>query len=147
MACDYGIALEALFIKAEVGGPVGDEGADLGEGARVEQEVQPLAGRELPPLVLCFDAPVAPALLRGGASGSEGGSSVRGGGVGGRGIGSYGASAPVIGGVGSRGRLCRRGNPSLPPRCGQVDLRRAAVGPGATIASGQSPNEGLWEEA
>ena len=52
-----------LLGQAEVGGAVGDEAVELDEAARIEQQVEPLAGGELALLVLLGDAVGAAALL------------------------------------------------------------------------------------
>jgi hypothetical protein len=47
---------EMLVIEPELGGAVDDERVQLLEGARVEQQVEPLPRRQLPPGVLALDA-------------------------------------------------------------------------------------------
>ena len=50
------VAERLLGRHAEVGGAVGDEAVEFGEGAGIEQQVEPLAGGELALLVLLGDA-------------------------------------------------------------------------------------------
>ena len=52
-----------LLVEPEVGAAVGDEAVELDEAARIEQQVEPLAGGELALLVLLGEALGAAALL------------------------------------------------------------------------------------
>ena len=62
-AGDDAVAGHDLLFEAEVGRAMGDEAVELDEAALVEQEVEPLAGGELPLLVLLGHPRGAPALL------------------------------------------------------------------------------------
>ena len=55
VAGDDAVAEEVLPVEAELGRAMGDEGVELDERARVEQQVEPLARRQLAPGVLPFD--------------------------------------------------------------------------------------------
>ena len=55
------VAEEVLPVEAELGRPMGDERVELDERARVEQQVEPFAGRELAPGVLALDPDRSPA--------------------------------------------------------------------------------------
>ena len=61
MARDHAVARDPLILHAEVGAAVLDEHIGLLEGARVEEQLQALARRELAALVLGGDAPPAAA--------------------------------------------------------------------------------------
>ena len=63
VAGDDAVAGIDLLVQPEVGGAMGDEAIELDEAARIEQQVQPLAGGELALLVLRGDAGGAPALF------------------------------------------------------------------------------------
>ena len=54
-----------LLGQAKIGGPVRHEPVELDEAAIIEQQIEPLAGRELPLLVLLRHPRRAPALLGG----------------------------------------------------------------------------------
>ena len=60
VAGDDAVAEDALLVEAEVGRAVGHERVELDERARVEQQLEPLARRQLAPRVLLLD----PRLLR-----------------------------------------------------------------------------------
>ena len=64
VAGDDAVAVVLLVLEAEVRGAVDDEPVELDEGALVEQEVEPLARRQLALGVLRLDALLAAALLR-----------------------------------------------------------------------------------
>ena len=57
VACDDGVAQDPLLGQAELRGPVRDEGVQLFEGARVQEQVDALPGGQLPLCVLLLDAP------------------------------------------------------------------------------------------
>jgi hypothetical protein len=63
VARDHAIARIDLIRQAEGGRAVGDEPVELDEAALVEQEIEPLAGGELPLPVLLGDARRAAAQL------------------------------------------------------------------------------------
>jgi hypothetical protein len=63
VAGDHAVAGVALVRQAEVGGAVGDEAIELDEATLVQQEVEALAGRELPLFMLLRDPRGAAALL------------------------------------------------------------------------------------
>jgi hypothetical protein len=60
---DHPIAVELLGFQTKVGGAVYNEAIQLDEGAFVQEQIEPLARRELPFLVLCLEARFAAALL------------------------------------------------------------------------------------
>ncbi len=58
------VAGKDLVRQAEIAGAMGDKAVELHEGAGIEEEIEPLAGGELPLLVLRCNPRLTPALFR-----------------------------------------------------------------------------------
>ena len=116
MAGDHAVAGDLLLLHPEVGAAVHDEAVHLHEGARVEEQLDPLAGGELARLVLLLDALGAAAGERAAVELVEGGLGIEGGGAG-------------AGGdrVAHRAGVIARGGPRTEPKPGK------ARGPGNVV--------------
>ena len=64
VAGDDAVPEHLLLLHAEIGATVGDEAVELDERPGIDEEVDPLAGRELPPFVLLLDSLLASAEKR-----------------------------------------------------------------------------------